>query len=143
MAATLSRRAAEAEPRHDDAGRRLPVAGNRPWRPLESDAAPINDLGRGVRNGREGRAAAGAKDQPGSRLVREWHGRTHTVCVIDDGFEFQGETYRSLTGIARDIARAQWSGPRFFGLTKRAATPRATPDNPLTGAQIVSENADG
>ena len=39
---------------------------------------------------------------------------------------------------ARDITGAQWSGPRFFGLTKRAATARATPDNPLTGAQIVS-----
>ena len=48
-----------------------------------------------------------------------------------------------LTGIARDITSAQWSGPRFFGLTKRAATARATPDNPLTGAQMVSENADG
>jgi Protein of unknown function (DUF2924) len=85
----------------------------------------------------------GPKIKPGSRLVREWHGRTHTVCVIDDGFEFQGKTYRSLTGIARDITGAQWSGPRFFGLTKRAATARATPGNPLTGAQIVSENADG
>ncbi len=85
----------------------------------------------------------GPKIKPGSRLVREWHGRTHTVCVTDDGFEFQGKTYRSLTRIARDITGAQWSGPRFFGLTKRAATARATPDNPLTGPQMVSENADG
>ena len=83
------------------------------------------------------------KIKPGSRLVHEWHGRTHTVCVTDDGFEFQGKSYRSLTKIARDITGAQWSGPRFFGLTKRAATARATPDNPLTGAQMVSENADG
>jgi len=88
-------------------------------------------------------APPGPKIKPGSRLVREWHGRTHTVCVTDDGFEFQGKTYRSLTGIARDITSAQWSGPRFFGLTKRAATARATPDNPLTSAQMVSENADG
>ncbi len=85
----------------------------------------------------------GPKIKPGSRLVREWHGRTYTVSVIDDGFEFQGKTYRSLTGIARDITGAQWSGPRFFGLTKRSGTARATPDNPLTGAQMVSENADG
>ena len=33
---------------------------------------------------------SGPKIKPGSRLVREWHGRTHTVCVTDDGFEFQG-----------------------------------------------------
>ena len=45
----------------------------------------------------------GPKIKPGSRLVREWHGRTHTVCVTDDGFEFQGKTYRSLTRIALHI----------------------------------------
>jgi Protein of unknown function (DUF2924) len=83
----------------------------------------------------------GPKIKPGSRLVREWHGRTRTVCVTDDGFEFQGKTYRSLTGIARDITGAQWSGPRFFGLTKRAATARATPDNLLTGEEMNSENS--
>src|SRR5271157_4627766 len=81
------------------------------------------------------------KIKPGSRLVREWHGRTHTVCVIDDGFEFQGKTYRSLTGIARDVTGAQWSGPRFFGLTKRSGTAKAKPDNPLTGEEMDSENS--
>ncbi len=83
------------------------------------------------------------KIKPGSRLVREWHGRTHTVCVTDDGFEFQGKSYRSLTKIARDITGAQWSGPRFFGLTKRLATAIATPDNLATGDEMRSENANG
>jgi hypothetical protein len=41
------------------------------------------------------------------------------VSVTDDGFEFQGKTYRSLTKIAFDITGAKWSGPRFFGLTQR------------------------
>ena len=86
---------------------------------------------------------SGPKIKPGSRLVREWHGRTHTVCVTDDGFEFQGKSYRSLTKIALDITGAQWSGPRFFGLTKRSATATATRDNRLTGAQMASENANG
>ena len=58
---------------------------------------------------------SGPKIKPGSRLVREWHGRTHTVCVTDDGFEFQGKSYRSLTKIALDITGAQWSGPDFSG----------------------------
>jgi len=53
---------------------------------------------------------------PGSRLVREWHGRTHTVDVLDAGFRFGGKTYRSLSAIARQITGTQWSGPRFFGL---------------------------
>ncbi len=41
--------------------------------------------------------------KPGTKLVREWHGHVHTVNVLDDGFEFQGECYRSLTAIARRI----------------------------------------
>jgi hypothetical protein len=57
--------------------------------------------------------------KPGARLVREWHGRTHTVAVLDDAFEFEGRRYRSLTQIAREITCAHWSGPRFFGLAKR------------------------
>ena len=85
----------------------------------------------------------GPKIKSGSRLVREWHGRTHTVCVTDDGFEFQGKSYRSLTKIARDITGAQWSGPRFFGLTKRSATATATPDKLSTGEEIHSENSNG
>jgi hypothetical protein len=85
----------------------------------------------------------GTKIKPGSRLVREWHGRTHTVCVTDDGFEFQGKTYRSLTKIARHITGAQWSGPRFFGLTKRSAIARAARDNPSTSEETISEKSNG
>jgi Protein of unknown function (DUF2924) len=59
--------------------------------------------------------------KPGARLVREWHGRTHSVIVLDDAFEFEERRYRSLTSIAREITGAHWSGPRFFGLAKRRA----------------------
>ena len=86
---------------------------------------------------------AGPKLKPGSRLVREWHGRTHTVCVTDDGFEFQGKSYRSLTKIARDITGAQWSGPRFFGLTKTSGTAPAPPDDVLNGAETIVEPSNG
>jgi hypothetical protein len=54
----------------------------------------------------------------GTRLLREWQGRKHTVIVLEDGFEYEGERYRSLTQIARRITGAHWSGPRFFGLRK-------------------------
>lgn len=56
--------------------------------------------------------------KPGARLVREWHGRTHTVTVTEDGFEYAGADYPSLTQIARTITGAHWSGPRFFGLPR-------------------------
>ena len=53
----------------------------------------------------------------GTRLVREWNGRTITVEVSEDGFEHDGRSWRSLSEIARHVTGAQWSGPRFFGLT--------------------------
>jgi Protein of unknown function (DUF2924) len=57
----------------------------------------------------------------GNRLVREWSGTAHTVLVLASGFEWQGRRYRSLSQIAEVITGAHWSGPRFFGLTKRKA----------------------
>jgi hypothetical protein len=58
--------------------------------------------------------------KPGARLVREWHGRTYTVTVTEDGFDYAGTSYASLTKIAKKITGAHWSGPRFFGLARAA-----------------------
>jgi hypothetical protein len=52
----------------------------------------------------------------GARLVREWRGRTHTVTVTEDGFEYAGTNYPSLTKIDKEITGAHWSGPRFLAL---------------------------
>lgn len=52
---------------------------------------------------------------PGSRLVRQWRGRTYTVEVLPSGFSCEGRQYRSLSAVARAITGARWSGPRFFG----------------------------
>lgn len=54
--------------------------------------------------------------RPGTRLLREWNGKQHMVEVLEGGFSFDGEVYRSLSSIARRITGAHWSGPRFFGL---------------------------
>jgi Protein of unknown function (DUF2924) len=59
--------------------------------------------------------------KPGARLIREWGGRTHTVTVTEHGFEYAGESYPSLTKIAKMITAAHWSGPRFFGLPATSA----------------------
>jgi Protein of unknown function (DUF2924) len=61
--------------------------------------------------------------KPGTRLLREWGGKTHTVIVLDDGFEYEGERHQSLTEIARRITGTHWSGPRFFGLRRAPAQP--------------------
>ncbi len=57
--------------------------------------------------------------KPGLRLVRECYGETHTVLVLEDGFEWNGKRRRSLSAIAREITGTRWSGPRFFGLKPR------------------------
>ena len=54
--------------------------------------------------------------KPGTRLVREWQGRTYDVLVLDDGFSWQGTHHRSLSALARKITGTAWSGPLFFGL---------------------------
>lgn len=73
----------------------------------------------------------------GARLLREWRGRTHTVIVTDDGFEYAGKAYASLTKIAHEITSAHWSGPRFFGLNQKQDTgpPRSS------GGRLVETEA--
>ena len=59
----------------------------------------------------------------GTRLVREWQGRTYEVLVLDDGFSWQSTHYCSLSAVARKITGTPWSGPLFFGLKQnRPAT---------------------
>jgi hypothetical protein len=67
--------------------------------------------------------------KPGARLVREWHGRTHTVTVNEEGFEYAGMSYPSLTKVARKITGTHWSGPRFFGLVRAGAPTMGGDDN--------------
>lgn len=55
------------------------------------------------------------KLQTGSKLIREWNGRTHEVIVADTGYVLNGVTHRSLSACAKAITGAHWSGPRFFG----------------------------
>jgi hypothetical protein len=56
------------------------------------------------------------KAPPGSRLLRAWKGETHEVTVLEDGFSWRDQTYKSLSEIARAITGTRWNGPRFFGL---------------------------
>ena len=55
---------------------------------------------------------------PGTRLIREWNGRTISVDVLEEGFAYDKRTWRSLSEIARHVTGAHWSGPRFFGLNR-------------------------
>ena len=52
----------------------------------------------------------------GATLRREWQGAEVLVTVIEDGFKWNGRTFRSLSAAATAIAGSKWNGPRFFGL---------------------------
>jgi hypothetical protein len=82
--------------------------------------------------------------KPGTRLVREWQGRSYEVLVLDDGFSWQGTHYRSLSAIARKITRTAWSGPLFFGLRSyRSATRSPSPASGPIDQPIEAHNATG
>ena len=63
--------------------------------------------------------------KPGTKLLREWQGRTHEVVVGENGFLWQLAHYRSLSKIARAITGTPWSGPVFFGLKPRTVPRRS------------------
>jgi hypothetical protein len=77
-----------------------------------------------------GTAASGRdlRVKVGTKLVREWHGKTYHVLVLEHGFEHDGRQYESLSQIARAITGAHWSGPRFFGLRSPRAAKAASHD---------------
>ncbi|MHB0960438.1 MAG: DUF2924 domain-containing protein [Pirellulaceae bacterium] len=66
---------------------------------------------------------AGATDPrlpaPGGAIVRQYKGRAVRVLVTEDGFEFDGERYRSLSAVAKAISGSHCNGFRFFGLEAR------------------------
>ena len=74
-----------------------------------------------IANGRPVSAANTGSVTTGAYLIRDWNGRTYQVEVVKDGFVMDGKTWKSLSAIARHITGTNWSGPRFFGLTKAGA----------------------
>lgn len=73
---------------------------------------------------RDGKAADAqrrkiAKPPAGTMLVKEYQGIEHRVHVLQDGFDYGGQRFKSLSAIALKITGTHWNGPRFFGLRSR------------------------
>jgi hypothetical protein len=79
----------------------------------------LRSLDEGSDEDGKSRAAPAVTLRPGTKLVREWHEQVHTVSVLEEGFEYRGGRFRSLTQIARQITGVHWSGPLFFGISRR------------------------
>jgi hypothetical protein len=57
---------------------------------------------------------------PGATLIRVWKGVRHEVRVVAGGYDHEGQSYKSLSEVARAITGTRWNGPLFFGLRDKA-----------------------
>jgi len=101
-----------------------------------------------------GRIELPKRIKSGAVLVRTWKEKSYRVMVLDDGFAFEGQTYPSLSEIAREITGTRWNGPKFFGLRapkptvattaaetrSRRGRPPATRSNLMKSAAGVSHD---
>src|SRR5258708_19490413 len=89
-----------------------------------------NGVSRLIRDLQHGRRSVAPELAPGTRLLREWQGRTHHVTVLAEGFEHDGKTYRSLTAVAPHITRIVLSRPLFLFLYPTSYSPPTRPSPP-------------
>jgi len=81
----------------------------------ESTLKRLHELAKDNGNRKKSAVQAMIRPKIGTRYVREYRGKLHEVTVLETGYEFQGQVYRSLTEIAKAITGTKWSGPVFFG----------------------------
>jgi Protein of unknown function (DUF2924) len=86
------------------------------FRPLASARSQV--IATSLRPQSRSRDEARQRFKAGTKLVREWRGKTHEVTLNDEGYHYLGKTYKSLSPIACEITGTRWSGPAFFGTKK-------------------------
>jgi hypothetical protein len=96
------------------------AAGDLP-EPLKKE---LRTIARAKPKGKAGTACAAPAFRPGTRIVRVWRGDLYEVTAVQNGFEWQGRSYRSLSEIAREITGTRWNGLTFFGLRSPATKPQ-------------------
>lgn len=97
----------------------LEAAGGMPaglTRQLERTASSMREGKISASAGDHHRSASRVTIKPGTRLLRDWQGVTHEVIILENGVQYRGREWNSLTAVAREITGTRWSGPLFFGL---------------------------
>ena len=80
----------------------------------------------------------------GALLVREWNGRLERVMVLEDGFAWNGQTFSSLSQIAKAMTGTTWNGHRFFGLRRgRTLTADLGADRRKSRSRTAANSANG
>ena len=78
----------------------------------------LREVAASLRTDKPTQERADSAPQTGTRLLRMWHGETHEVIATGNGYLYRGQSYSSLSRIARLITGTRWSGPLFFGVRK-------------------------
>jgi Protein of unknown function (DUF2924) len=80
----------------------------------------------------------------GALLVREWNGRLERVMILEQGFAWNGQTFGSLSQIAKAMTGTNWNGHRFFGLRQgRTGAADAGADRRKSRNSTASHRANG
>jgi len=80
----------------------------------------------------------------GALLVREWNGRLERVMILEEGFAWNGQTFGSLSQIAKAMTGTNWNGHRFFGLRQgKAASAEAGADRRKSRKRTASYRVNG
>jgi hypothetical protein len=82
----------------------------------------LREIAEAVRNGNEDAVLGPPRIKPGTKLIRLWQDKTHAVTVLEDGFEWDGKRFNSLSAIAKAITGTNWNGYAFFGLKRRSTS---------------------
>ena len=79
--------------------------------------------------------------RPGALLAREWRGRLERVTVLSEGFAWNGDTYASLSMVAKAITGTSWNGHRFFGLRSGRQPPAMVKPSDAMPAKARQSNS--
>ncbi len=78
----------------------------------------LREIADAVRRGHPDAAGIARHIRPGTQMIRQWRDKTHSVTAIAGGFEWNGQTYKSLSAVAKDITGTNWNGYAFFGIKR-------------------------
>ena len=81
----------------------------------------LSELARKFETNPKAKLSTASHIKPGTHLIRDWRGQSHRVTVLENGYEYGGKRYFSLSQVARLITGTRWSGPLFFGLRGKQA----------------------
>lgn len=86
----------------------------------------LREIAKAARTGKSGSAVRTLPPRlkPGTRLIRVWQDRPHSVLVVEGGFEWDGQYYKSLSAVAKAITGTNWNGFAFFGVRAGASRSR-------------------